>query len=109
MQPITIYANIKGRKITALVDSGADENYIHWKLVRKLGLKLRRRKEPYILCRVEGKETSYNKEMVTQETGPITLQLNKRYRKESFDIMELGDHQMLLGRRWLQKENPWIN
>ena len=41
--------------------------------------------------------------------SPITLQLNKRYQKENFNITKLGDHQILLGRRWLQKENPWIN
>ena len=79
MQPITIYANIKGRKIIALVDSGMDENYIYWKLARKLGLKLKKRREPYILYRVEEKETSYNKGTVMQETGPITIQFNKRY------------------------------
>ena len=28
-QLIIIYANIKGKKIQALVDSGADENYIY--------------------------------------------------------------------------------
>ena len=106
MQPIMIYANIKEKKIQALVDSRADENYIHWKLVRKLGIRLRRKEEPYILYGVEGKETSYNKGMVMQETGPITLQFNKKYQNESFNITELGDYQMLLGRRWLQKENP---
>ena len=98
-QPITVHMTIQGKKINALVDSGADENYIHWKLARKLGIWLRKKREPYILCGVEGKETSYNKGMVTIETGPITLQLNKRYWKENFDITELGDHQILLGRR----------
>ena len=38
MQSITIHAKIKGKKIQALVDSGADENYIHWKLAKKLGI-----------------------------------------------------------------------
>ena len=37
-QPITVHMTIQGKKINTLVDSGADENYIHWKLARKLGI-----------------------------------------------------------------------
>ena len=100
---------IRGKKIKALIDSGADENYVHWKLAKKLGMKLRKKLEPYLLCGIEGKKTNYNKGTVTQETGPICIQLNKRNRKESFDITELGDHEIILGRRWLKRENPWID
>ena len=91
------------------MDSGADENYIHWKLAKRLKLRQRRKEEPYILRGIEGKKTSHNKGTVTQETELLRIQLNGKKRKESFDLTEIGDHQMILGRRWLQKENPWID
>ena len=60
-----IHANIKGKRIQALVDSEVDENYIYWKLARKLGIRLQKKEEPYILCGIGGKETTYNKGIVT--------------------------------------------
>ena len=31
IQPIMVRINIKGKKIKALVDSGANENHMHWR------------------------------------------------------------------------------
>ena len=40
VQPVIIEISIKEKTIKALVDSGADKNYIHWKLAKKLGIQL---------------------------------------------------------------------
>ena len=109
IQPIMVRISIKGKKIKALVDSGADKNHMHWKAATRLRLRTYRKKEPYKLCGIEGKETSYNKRTVTYETQPLSIYLNGRRRIESFDITNLGGHQIILGQRWLKKENPKIN
>ena len=108
-QPVTVKTHIQKKQIKALVHSGADEDYIHWKTAKELGLKLKKKREPYILYGIGGNETQYNKGMVTQETGLIHIQFNRQKRKKSFDITHLGDHQIILRRRWLKKENPWID
>jgi len=109
IQPITVSISIKGKKIEALVDSGADENHMHWKTATRLRLRTHKKKEPYKLCGIEGKETSYNKGIVTHEMQPLSIYLNGKRRIESFDITNLGGHQIILGRRWLRKENPGID
>src|SRR6266480_686036 len=106
---IVVETLIKTRKIRALVDSGADKDYIYWKTARELGLQLQKKSEPYMLYGVGGSETSYNKGMVMQEISLIHVQFNRQKRKKSFDITHLRDYQIILGRRWLKKENPWID
>jgi len=75
-QPVTVKTHIRKKEIKALVDSGADEDYIHWKTARELGLQLRKKRKPYMLYGIGGNETSYNKGMVMQETGLIQVQFN---------------------------------
>ena len=48
----------------------------------------------------------YNKSIVIYKTGFIYTQLNTRKQKENFDITNLRENQIILGRRWLKKENP---
>jgi len=96
-----VHAKIGKESIKALVDSGADESYIHWKTVAKLNMQTSKKQEPYKLHGIGGKEVSYNKGTVTHETSPITIFLNGKKRRERFDITELGEHQLILGRRWL--------
>jgi len=74
-----------------------------------LKIQWKRKTTPYQLCGIEGKETSYNGGRVTHETGMLHIWADRRKRQENFDIAELGSHQIILGRRWLQKENPRID
>ena len=97
-KPVIVETLIKTRKIRALVDSGADEDYIHWKTARELGLQLQKKSEPYTLYGVGGSKTSYNKGTVMQETGLIHVQFNGQKRKKCFNIIHLGDHQIILRR-----------
>ena len=75
-QPVTVKTCIRKKQIKALVDSGTDKDYIHWKTAKELSLKLKKKQEPYMLYGIGENETSYNKDMVTQETGPIQVQFN---------------------------------
>ena len=90
------------------MDLGADENYIYWKIAEKIKIKLWKKQEPYKLYGIGGERTSYNKEMVAWETTPTHAYVNSRKQRESFDITELGEHQIILRRKWL-KENPQID
>ena len=101
LPPVTVQAKIGEKSINALVDSGADESYIHWKTVAKLNMPTNKKKEPYKLHGIGGKEVSYNKGTVMHETSPIAIFLNGKKQREKFDITELGEHQLILGRRWL--------
>ena len=78
IQPITVYINIKGRKVKALINSEVNKNYIHWKMAGKLKIKLVRKQEPYKLYRIGGEKTPYNKRIVVQETTPMYTQINSR-------------------------------
>jgi len=99
IQPIIVRISIKGKKIEALVDSGADENHMHWRTATRLRLRIYTKKEPYKLCGIEGKETSYNKGTVTHETQLLSICLNRKRRIESFDITNLEGYQIILGQR----------
>ena len=82
----------KRKRIKALVDSQADESYLYWKMAERLGIRPRKKQNPYTLCRIGGNETLYNKSLVIQETGPVFIQFNRQKHKESFDITYLGEH-----------------
>ena len=73
IEPITVEINIQGQRIQALVDSGADENYLHWKTAKQLKIQWKRKMTPYQLCGIEGKETSYNGGKVTYETRTLHM------------------------------------
>ena len=78
-------------------------------MAKQLKIQTKEKTTPYQLCSIEGKETSYNKGRVTHETRILYMRVDGRKKKENFDITELGSHQIILGRRWLQKENPRID
>ncbi len=79
---------------------------MYWQTAKELRIQLQKKQEPYVLCGIGGIETSYNQGTVTKETSLIHVKLNGQKRRENFDITDLGDHQIILGRRWLKKENP---
>ena len=43
IQLVMIKTHIRRKQMEALVDSGADENYIHWKTAKELSLQLKKK------------------------------------------------------------------
>ena len=68
-------------------------------MVQQLQLSKREKKEPYKLHGLEGKETTYNKGTVTHEIGLRTLRLNGEEQWINFNITNLGEKRIILGRR----------
>src|SRR4051794_29337450 len=82
---------------------------MHWKIVKYLKLSQYRKKKPYKLYGLEETETTYNKGKVTHEIKPRQIRLNGVRQKINFDITNLEEHCIILGRRWLKGENPQIH
>src|SRR5215208_5653169 len=54
-------------------------------------------------------ENPHNDGWVTQETQQQTLQIGTHLEEISFDITNMGKHDIILGRPWHRKHNPTID
>ena len=64
--------------------------------------------EPYQIVGISGKIFIPGKQ-VTKQTKPIELMLQKYTKTISLDISNIASHNIILGRPWLQQNNPMIN
>ena len=90
---------VKGKRLIALINLGADKSYINWKLAQEICLQIKEKENPYLLVEIEGKRTSYNKGIVTCETREIKVQIQGKYIRENFDITNIRKHNAILRRR----------
>jgi hypothetical protein len=103
---ITLHS-FKGKaEETALIDSGAMENFINQKMVDRLKLGSKKLEQHIRLRNVDG--TLNKTGQITHFTDLIVGQGNQRH-KERFYITGLGNVDILLGYPWLRDFNPEIN
>lgn len=106
---LTTTIQLNGRKVTAMVDSGAMGVYISPGTVNKLGLPYQEKEHPYSLATVDGKPIDYEGGRVRLETAQLRMTIGGRTESVQFDITNTGKHQVVLGLPWLQKSNPKID
>jgi len=104
-----ILDNPCGLELTAMIDSGAQGNYISPKIVNMYELEWRYKEVPYKLSTVEGDTVAYDDGLVTREIAQLPLYVNGRLEEISFDITEIAEHELILGIPWLRTSNPVID
>lgn len=106
---ITTEVRINGVWVTALVDCGAAMNYIQPELVNKLALPWKHKKFPYEVSNLEGTPFSYDEGRVLREIDHLKVLVEGRNQGVDFDILDVEDYPVVLGRPWLRRHNPDID
>jgi hypothetical protein len=89
-----------------LVDSGATDNFIHPKLLKRLGLGMQALDRPRKIWNIDG---------TTNRTGQLTsfvdleVRTGKKEEKMRFLITDLGNEDLILGYPWLVTFEPQFN
>jgi hypothetical protein len=89
-----------------LVDSGATDNFIHPKLLKRIGLRVQVWDRPRKIWNIDG---------TTNRTGQLTsfvdleVRTGDRERKMRFLVTDLGDEDLILGYPWLAMFEPQFN
>jgi len=91
---------------TALLDSGATENFISFRTWRQLGIGQQELNEPITVHNVDGTE---NKRGNITHYCWLRVLYNKEQKLQKFFLMSLGKDRMILGYPFLQEFNPQIN
>jgi len=90
----------------ALIDSGANTSFIHWKLVKKYNMKTEKLRTPLVVR---------NADDTTNVNGKIThkvllaMKTNKHIEVVTFYVSDLGHDDIILGYTWLRKHNPHVD
>src|SRR2546421_2472863 len=106
---LKVSISVNGHSTTAMIDSGASGNFMTPKYAKRHKLQTQTKKHPYELRVVDGTLISQNNGEVNQETHPLTTKIHDHEEVLQFDIVSLGQHDIILGRPWLRKHNPQIN
>jgi hypothetical protein len=101
--PVSIRASYNMADIKALVDSGATDNLIHPKFIKRMGLGQRELDKP---------KNIYNIDDTTNRSGQITHYLSLavttagKTQEMKFLITDIGQEDILLGYPWLSAYKP---
>jgi hypothetical protein len=102
-------AKINGKKVRILIDPGATTNFISEKTVRRIKIKTAEKRNPYTLKAFDDKTVAYNGGWVDTETENTELLIGTHEETISLDISDLGEHEIILGRPWMNFHNPEID
>jgi len=98
-----------GKKLRALLDSGAGFTIISPRAVEKLGLPYRVKDTPLSAILADNTPATYGKGKIRLETIDTRLQVAGISDQRQINIMDLGDIDMLVGHDWLRQHNPDID
>ncbi|KAF5356401.1 hypothetical protein D9758_009550 [Tetrapyrgos nigripes] len=109
-----LIGKVTGRKIDAdaLIDSGAEGIIINGQFAQKHQLTLLPIKNPFPVRNVDGSENTMGwvREYTIQNLR-IYSRDGEAYHEETaeFYVMDIGDHDIILGTDWLEEHNPDID
>lgn len=106
---LKVEVRIYGQKATALIDSGAQGNFISPNLVNRFRLSWNYKDEPYRLRNVEGEAVGYGEGWVKRETAQLPLDIAGKPHHLILDITEISNEEIILGIPWLRASNPRVN
>jgi transposase InsO family protein/murein DD-endopeptidase MepM/ murein hydrolase activator NlpD len=106
---LTVQVELGTYKCSALIDSGAQGNFISPRTVNQYCLPWHKKEEPYRLNAVDGTEVAYGNGIIDMETDHLHVRIRDHTEQLSFDITETAEHQLILGIPWLRKNNPRID
>ena len=86
---LSIKVMVKGVELTALVDSGAQYNFISPETVRNLKLPWKKKADPYELNDVSGTPIEYNNGVIDQEIDHLKVKLEGKNHGINFDVLPI--------------------
>ena len=86
-----------------LVDSGATDNFVHPRLIRRLALGTQKLERPRKIWNING---TNNKAGRITEYVDLSIQTRKKKNKMRFLVMDLGHEDLILGYPWLATFEP---
>jgi hypothetical protein len=101
-----IHSSKKRAEATALVDSGATENFMNLNYVRWLGLPLKRLDCPQQVYNVDG---TLNRGGSLEFFMDVQVWTGTNRTNMRFFLTNLGDHKLILGYPWFAAVQPKIN
>ena len=106
---MTLEVKIGRHKLHAMIDSGAQGNFISPRVVNDLRLHWRYKQRPYRLNTVEGDSVSYGAGTIDKETTPFLMVCHGKREWITLDVADIAHHDIILGIVWLRKHNPRID
>lgn len=104
--PVKIHRGNEDIKVSALVDSGAEGEFIHHKVIEKYQIPARRLAKPIKIQNVDG---SPNKAGNITHDATCTVDIDGQQSRERFLVTDTGKTDAILGLPWLQRQNPTID
>jgi Aspartyl protease len=90
----------------ALLDSGATENFIDPRMVKKLGIGTVELTQPRMVYNVDRME---NQGGQIEKLCILNILQGRKEAAQPFFVINLGEDQLILGYLWLKEFNPMIN
>ena len=105
--PVTLYCHPNSLILSALIDSGAEGNFIHARLVEQLQIPVEPLETKLKVAALDGGPVGVGK--ISQITTPVELQTSALHKETlSLLILEQSEFEIILGLPWLEKHNPKI-
>ena len=109
IHPLILSIWVNGITLSALVDSGAQGNYVSPRVVNRFQIPWVWKERPYPLLMIDGAPTEYDQGMVNRETQPLEVGFRNKKETIVFDITDVSEHDIVLGIPWLRRSNPRID
>jgi hypothetical protein len=101
-----IHSALKRAKTSALLDSGAMENFMHLDYAKALGLPVKELEKERKLYNMDGTE---NKAGALKHYTDLSVQTGMQHYNLRFYLSNLGDHKCILGYPWFAAIQPRID
>jgi len=92
-----------------LLDSKIIRNYISLKVIKRLGLPYKQKKDLYPLVTISKNPILYKDKVIHLKTKPVKLEIKGKHIIMSFDMLLLRKNKVVLEMLFLQEYNPKIN
>jgi hypothetical protein len=101
----TTSVKVNGRRLIAMVDSGATGNFMARALVEREGYSTQKKPDAYNLVIVDGNSLLDKNERVDKETKPLSIAIQQHHEELTFDIVGIATHNIVLEMPWLKQHN----
>ncbi|KAK2905603.1 hypothetical protein Q8A73_009546 [Channa argus] len=103
--PVTLQFAGRSVSLAALIDSGADTEFMDEQLARQLGLALIPHTRPITIRALDGHPLNSS----SLHTAPLQLIIENHCEKISYQIIRSPQQPLILGSTWLSRHNPHID
>ena len=103
---VQLYTRFRRVKTDTLIDSGATENFIHPRLVKKMKLQTKTLAKPQQVKNIDG---SSNKAGLVTQIAIMEIHQQRHRSKHQFFMAEIDRNNILLGYPFLEAVNPLID